>query len=1395
MARTRIYAAVLFSCLAFSPLAIAKSHQAEGALLKRGASQISKISAPRADYFLTHISTDKPIYRVGEKVYFRGVMLNASDRKPLADNSNTNAAIQIRSPKGEVIFSGTARTQDSVWSFEWPVSAGQAGGEYTVLATYPWQGYAPAERKFDIRAYRAPRLNSQISFLRDGYGPGEKVTATLEVKRAEGGIPAGANVSVSARVDGVAIDGGRGTVDEKGFCSVSFVLPSEISRGEGTLALAIADGGVVETASKTIPILLKKVDLHIYPEGGELIGGFKNRVYVQANQLNGKPADLEAEVLTYIGGGKTSAVAHFCTEHEGRGRFEFRPESNRQYFLKILNPSGIEKTYELPAVKDAGAIISSDKEVFERGKPVTVHLGSTRKKIRVTISKRGVDLATVHATMSGSTRHSDLKTIVLPLPSEADGVLTATVWDEDGLPLAERLIFRQQAKPLNVTLSLDKENYIPGQNASVKVKATDIDGKPVSAIIGVTVTDESVLQMIEKREHAPRLPIMVLLEPEVKDLADAHVYLDENNSKAPLATDLLLGTQGWRRFAQIDVNKFIQVNGDKGRRAISAALPKVSSLGTGIGALAGGRIVAGRIGEFGKILRPDNRVQIPNEIGRVEGPRDMNMFQVEPTVVDERHFSSGRAERHQKTSPTLPDGAPVPDDDGASGTVDRFTFFRSNLGSPVAVVREFAHQVRQNRQANDRSDFQETIYWNAAVKTDANTGEGTINFGLNDSVTTFQVFADAFSNDGSIGATSMGLKSVQPFYAEAKLPLEVTTGDQIFLPISLVNATSSSLANTKTTVDLAGPFKVMPLLNQLQELAAGARERYIQAIDVGFGKGLMNFILHANAGSYEDKVTRQLLVVPKGFPVEKTFGGLLEPGKKISLKIIIDKNVVPESISSNTAVYPTPLANMTGALERMIQEPNGCFEQTSSTSYPLTMAQQYFLSHSGVSPKLIETSRETLDRGYKKLISFWCPDKGYEWFGTNPGHEALTAFGLLHFNDMAQVREVDRDMTTSTRAWLMKQRDGSGGFTRKRASLHTWIEDKDCSNAYILWALLEIGQNPDDLKPEIESLKAAAGKSQNSYVLALAASALYLSGDKTLAKQLMQRLATLQKADGSVDKIESTIVGSGGESLQVEGTALATLAWLRDPQFAGNVEKGIQYLAESCKAGRFGSTQATVLALRTIVNYDKQRARPKTAGKLCLFVDGQPTGDCINFSPSSQDAIKLPDLSKILSAGDHLVVLQMEGGSAMPYSLAVKYNTLSFPTDQDCKLKLSVKMSQDKVVEGASTEANVSVENMTKEAVPTPVAIIGLPGGLEPRHDQLKELVKRGTIDAYEVLGREVVFYWRAMPASTKIEVPISLIAAVPGTYTGPASRAYLYYTDEHKNWADGLRIEIAAKN
>jgi hypothetical protein len=457
------------------------------------------------------------------------------------------------------------------------------------------------------------------------------------------------------------------------------------------------------------------------------------------------------------------------------------------------------------------------------------------------------------------------------------------------------------------------------------------------------------------------------------------------------------------------------------------------------------------------------------------------------------------------------------------------------------------------------------------------------------------------------------------------------------------------------------------------------------------------------------------------------------------------------------------------------------------------MAQQYFMTHEGVDLSLIERSAEILAKGYDRLMGFECRSGGFEWFGQDPGHEALTAYGVLEFTDMAQVHPVDPAMLDRTRAWLLGTRDGKGGFTRNRRALHTWMTDPECSNGYIMWALLEAGEK-SDLSQEVAWVRDAGEKTENTYAVALAANVLGLAGDDEGLNHLLDKLAGKQTEDGSVTGATMSIVGSGGESLTIETTSLSVLAWLKNSRYAANVEKSIKYLAESCKAGRYGSTQSTVLALRAIIAYDQSRARPKAPGSLQLVVDDKPIGEPVPFTEDTQGAIELPDMAEMLTPGKHALQLKMEGGSPMPYTMAVDYHALKPDSSRECKLHLETVLRDGRVDEGAVTEADVVVVNRTGEAVPTPLAIVGIPGGLEVRHDQLKELVKAGTVDAYEVLGRDVVLYWRSLAAEQRVEVSLSLVAAIPGRYTGPASRAYLYYTDEHKIWNDGLEVEIVAK-
>jgi uncharacterized protein YfaS (alpha-2-macroglobulin family) len=901
-------------------------------------------------------------------------------------------------------------------------------------------------------------------------------------------------------------------------------------------------------------------------------------------------------------------------------------------------------------------------------------------------------------------------------------------------------------------------------------------------MVGITVADQAILQMIEKRERAPRLGAMVMLENDVRELADADIYLDPTDPKAPLATDLLLGTQGWRRFATADVAKFLAAQGDTGRRAM-ADLQPVVLLEDGLGPRGGGFGGGGAV--FGNRRELNGAILMPMTASAAKAMPESALATDEAAQV----ITTGQLQKDQAAADLPPKDFELAASQPAM-IAGRAMMARPMMMPPPAPIRIYAHDLESTHQPGERTDFTETLYWSAGVKTDSTTGIATATFKLNDSVTSFVATADGFTSDGSIGSGQTIVSSVQPFYIEPKLPLTVSAGDVIHLPISLVNGTADDMKSVRLTITAGKGIDIAPV-NDFP-LPAGARQRQVGDVTVGGLPQTCDFVIHAQAGAYRDDITRHLVVEPTGFPTEFSQGGLLESNSAISHTLEIPSTLVPGSVVTTASLYPTPMGNLNEALKRLMQEPNGCFEQTTSTNYPLVMADQYFLSHTGVDPAIISQTSELLDKGYNRLIGFQCANKGFEWFGEDPGHECLTAYGLLQFTDMAQVRSVDQKMLQDTRTWLLARRDGNGGYTHERRSLHTWVTDPDCANGYCTWALLECGEK--NLDKEVSWLKEHAANDPNSYVTALAANVMFLAGDREAAKMFMDKLAKQQDKDGHVLGAITSVVASEGDSLQIETTALATLAWLRDPAYTANVELAIHFLADSCENGRYGSTQSTVLALRAILAYDKARAHPTAAGSVQLIVDDKPVGDAMAFDEHSQGAIKLPDFSAQMIPGKHTVGLKMSDGSALPFALAVNFNSIVPASSNQCKLSITTKLKDTQITEGAISEADVTISNLTDKTVPTPIAIIGLPGGLEVRYDQLKELVKADRIAAYEVRGREVILYWRDMQPKESVQIPLSVIAAVPGTYTGPASRAYLYYSDEFKQWSGGMKVTIDAK-
>ena len=582
------------------------------------------------------------------------------------------------------------------------------------------------------------------------------------------------------------------------------------------------------------------------------------------------------------------------------------------------------------------------------------------------------------------------------------------------------------------------------------------------------------------------------------------------------------------------------------------------------------------------------------------------------------------------------------------------------------VVREYAHDRGGESSAELRTDFAETLYWHPVLVLP--DGKADVSFDLCDSATTFQATAYAHTLDGRLGAGVKLLESRLPFTLQPATPIEVTASDKIDVPLSVAN-------NTPDRRDVQVTLRTHEHLNLLngketERLAVDggktARPVYRFQPTVQDGEAVLEFTGKAEPFA-ADGVRAKFRVAPEGFPVSESHSDVLEGSA--SQTVTLPETWVKGTLKCQVQVFPSTLADLQKGLEGLLREPNGCFEQTSTSNYPNLLILNYLKESNQTNPEVERRARDLLARGYDKLTSFECTNpaknakEGYEWFGgTAPPHEALTAYGLLEFRDMAKVRDVDPAMLKRTQDYLLSRRDGKGGFLRNPMAVDSFGRaPEDVTNAYIVWALTESGKD-DDLTTELNALAEQAKTSKDPYFLSLVANSLINRARTDEATAILQTVAGAQKEDGHLDAEKTSITGSGGRDLQIETTALAVLGWLKANPGAFNapLQKAVKWVGQQRGGyGGFGSTQSTILALKALIAYTNANKRTAEGGELRLFVGDKQEAE-LSFKAGATEALtlELKDAETVLQPGRNDVRVEITGKNTFPYTLAWTYQTL-----------------------------------------------------------------------------------------------------------------------------------------
>src|SRR5262249_5619680 len=414
---------------------------------------------------------------------------------------------------------------------------------------------------------------------KESYGPGSQAVANVKVRKAEGGFPlAHLPVIASINIDGKPYkangDRAKDDADAKfqlktepdGTAAIKFTLPKEMEKGDATLSVEFTDGASFEALSRPIPVVVNKMQLELFPEGGDLVAGVPNRVYFQARTMLDKPAAVKAILVDEAGKTVVASIQTLNDPKEpginqGTGTFTFTPEAGKKYELKITEPAGIQNQFLLPDAVTDGVVLSVPTGVTTEQESIKVAVTSVKKDrdLLVGVYCRGRLLNFQEVTAK------DGKPAQLSLKPAKDvgGVYRVTVFEkqEQGnkrtlRPVAERLVYRMPADKLHVSVKPDKRIYAPGEPVKLTFSANNETGQAAPTILLVGVVDKSLITMADERT-ARTMPTHLLLTSEVRR-ADDLEYIDvvlTDHPKAHDALDQLLGTQGWRRFLESDPDR------------------------------------------------------------------------------------------------------------------------------------------------------------------------------------------------------------------------------------------------------------------------------------------------------------------------------------------------------------------------------------------------------------------------------------------------------------------------------------------------------------------------------------------------------------------------------------------------------------------------------------------------------------------------------------------------------------------------------------------------------------------------------------------------------------------------------------------------------------------------
>ncbi|NUN14085.1 MAG: alpha-2-macroglobulin [Myxococcales bacterium] len=1364
------------------------------------------------------LTTDKPIYQPGHTMHLRALALEKPALGPVAEQT---ILFEIEDGKGNKIYKEERTTDEwGIAHTEFPIANIVNLGTFKVRAIL---GETIAEKTAEVSLYALPKFGIKVSIEEPWYMPGMTVAGVVDARYFFGKAVASGSVTIKAStidVEETVFEEITGQTDAEGRFNFAIKLPNffaglPLEQGNAVVQLEIAvTDSAEQEVKKSVGVVVanKPIRIVAVPESGVLVPETTNHLHVFVTDPLGSPYDM-AQVLAQASWLESDLES--TTDEYGYADLALAVpnlDTTPSLTLTVTPKVGASVTETLSFTLQPGknfVLVRTDKAVYETGETVLVEIRTSSPTGHIYVDwlngGQVVDMRTLTAEDGVATFSMDVDASLM-----GDNRVEAYIVDLDGnVVRAGRSLFARSGKDLVVKLETDKVTYGPGDPAKLTFSVVDENGDPAPSALGVQIVDEAVFALIEAKPgllktyfeieaafaqpkyeiHGANWNVTDLVFNDTNSEDPNEASAAQTKAEAAFAAMEDSGMTGiyaasWAKTLQQIQSELAPFYTDKQQKLVDlykAAMPQIKADLLELGCQEtnwcqslGKEYFAAVIEKLGEEVKAYDFWGGGFETSSLDWSR-MRVRSNGPDEVggntDDWSFTVDAEDLGLSLYQEWNEGGNGGWADAAAGGWDD-----DNIQEPPTEP-----DGKGNEPAGPkvRDDFPETLYNNPALITDGQ-GKAVVDLEMADSITEWRVTSLAHTKNGRLGSGLAGITVFQDFFIDINFPAKLTRNDEISFPIAVYNY----LAEPQTvTVELMSDNWFTPLGDTTLTLNLTPGEVAVAKFPVRVDKvGLHSLLVKGTGTELSDAVSRMVRVVPDGkaFPLAQS--GALAQGE-VKHEVTFPENSIDGSNVLYINLYPAFLSQVVEGLDSMFAVPYGCFEQASSTTWPNVLILSYMNETGQITPEIQMKAESLITAGYQLLLTYEHNGGGFSWFG-EPGDPYLTvtALGLMEFADMAEVYPIDATLIPRTRTWLLSKQEADGSWKGDISEFYSFQTGTLRNTAYVIWSLATTGYAGPELDKAITYVKGELAEDTDPYTLATVANAMVMAApDDPKTDEVLQKLDALKVVEGDLihwgsDNTQTSFYGYG-DSAAVETTAIVTHAMLLRGGYKATVDGAIQWLlTKKDTNGNFGSSQASVLTLRTLIAAAKLGTEGAT-GTVEIAID-DVTAHSVVLSADQWDVLKTIDLVNYATTGQHKVGLKFVGEGRVSYNLVSSHNIpwTETPAEPPGPAKITLTYDKTQIQVNETVTATLTVENTTTANLNMVLVTVGIAPGFEVLTEDLTPHIESGVLAKFETTGKQLTLYIEVMEPNETLSFVYRLQATMPVKASDNGAVSYLYY-------------------